>query len=48
MGKLKCKNKNCGHKWNYKGKKGKAKHTEYTSCPNCKGSVKIIKEDSKC
>lgn len=31
---LKC--KRCGRKWDYKGKK-----KYYTSCPDCKTSVKI-------
>ena len=40
MKKLKC--KRCGKEWNYKGK---AEY--YTSCPNCRTSVKIKKYISK-
>jgi Zn finger protein HypA/HybF involved in hydrogenase expression len=39
MVKLKC--QRCGHEWEYKGKR-----KYYTSCPDCKTSVKI-KADKK-
>lgn len=42
---LKC--KNCKYNWNYKGKKGKAKYNEYTSCPRCKNTVKINNKEVK-
>jgi hypothetical protein len=37
---LKC--KRCERKWNYSGAKGKQKYPEYTSCPRCKNTVRVL------
>lgn len=41
---IKCQNKHCKRLWDYEGKK---KEGFYTSCPDCKHSVKIKKYEAK-
>lgn len=37
----------CGYVWDYKGKKKPKDYPTYTSCPRCRGSVKIVLEAKK-
>ena len=39
---LVCKNPECGREWNYKGKKI---YPAYVSCPDCRSSIRLPKED---
>jgi len=39
---LKC--KRCEREWDYFGAKGGQDYPEYTSCPRCKNTVRVLEE----